>query len=122
MFANTQMMGLDPGFPDASLAPTPAPALAPALGPNASWPDACLTPSAPSPVPMPYPNQALSPTNIPFVPQLLLSMLPSFTPDVHPSVAGGGIMPGPAMPSLSAPSLPSSFLPILPYKGQPDSP
>jgi hypothetical protein len=42
MFANTQMMGMDLGFPDVCLTPTPA-----------------------GPVPIPYPNIALGPTAIP---------------------------------------------------------
>lgn len=38
MFANTQLMGMDIGFPDV-----------------------CMTPAAPSPVPLPYPNIAAGP-------------------------------------------------------------
>jgi hypothetical protein len=42
MFANTQMMGMDLGFPDV-----------------------CLTPAVPAPIPIPYPNIAMGPTAIP---------------------------------------------------------
>lgn len=42
MFANTQMMGMDFAFPDV-----------------------CLTPAVPAPVPIPYPNIAMGPTAIP---------------------------------------------------------
>ena len=42
MFANSQMMGMDLGFPDV-----------------------CLTPAVPAPVPIPYPNIAMGPTAIP---------------------------------------------------------
>ena len=42
MFANTQMMGMDMGFPDV-----------------------CLTPAVPSPIPIPYPNIAMGPTASP---------------------------------------------------------
>jgi hypothetical protein len=42
MFANTQMMGMDFGFPDV-----------------------CLTPAVPAPVPIPYPNMAMGPTAVP---------------------------------------------------------
>jgi hypothetical protein len=42
MFANTQMMGMDLGFPDVCLTPTPA-----------------------GPVPIPYPDIAMGPTAIP---------------------------------------------------------
>jgi hypothetical protein len=42
MFANTQMMGMDMGFPDV-----------------------CLTPSPAGPVPIPYPNIGMGPTAVP---------------------------------------------------------
>jgi hypothetical protein len=42
MFANTQMMGMDFAFPDV-----------------------CLTPAVPAPIPIPYPNIAMGPTAIP---------------------------------------------------------
>lgn len=42
MFANSQMMGMDMGFPDV-----------------------CLTPAVPAPVPIPYPNIAMGPTAVP---------------------------------------------------------
>lgn len=42
MFANTQMMGMDLAFPDV-----------------------CLTPAVPAPIPIPYPNFAMGPTAIP---------------------------------------------------------
>jgi len=42
MFANTQMMGMDMAFPDV-----------------------CLTPAVPAPIPIPYPNIAMGPTAIP---------------------------------------------------------
>ena len=42
MFANTQMMGMDLGFPDVCLTPTPA-----------------------GPVPIPYPNIAMGPMGVP---------------------------------------------------------
>ncbi|HYP63086.1 MAG TPA: DUF4150 domain-containing protein [Acidocella sp.] len=42
MFTNTQMMGMDLGFPDV-----------------------CLTPAGPAVVPIPYPNIAMGPTAIP---------------------------------------------------------
>jgi hypothetical protein len=44
MFANCQMMGMDLGFPDV-----------------------CLTPAVPAPIPIPYPNIAMGPTAIPNV-------------------------------------------------------
>jgi hypothetical protein len=100
MFANTQAMGVPVGFPDAALAPTPKPASSPSAG----FPDICLPPS-----PSPYPNQA---QGIPTGPiGSILTMLPSFLPQVDPSVMGGGIMPSAASLSMCFPNLPSSFLP-----------
>lgn len=54
MFANTQMMGMDMGFPDVCLTPTPA-----------------------GPVPIPYPNIAMGPTAIPAYPKVLFFFCPS---------------------------------------------
>jgi len=53
MFANTQMMGTDMGFPDV-----------------------CLTPSPAGPVPIPYPNIAMGPTAIPSQPKVLIMAMP----------------------------------------------
>ena len=55
MFANTQMMGMDMGFPDVCLTPTPAP------------------------VPIPYPNIALGPTALGFDPTTLIMCMPAHT-------------------------------------------
>ncbi len=54
MFANSQMMGMDMGFPDV-----------------------CLTPSPVGPVPIPYPNIALGPTAVPNVPNVLIMCMPA---------------------------------------------
>lgn len=53
MFANTQMMGMDLGFPDVCLTPTPAP------------------------VPIPYPNIALGPMGVPAAYNVLLACAPA---------------------------------------------
>jgi hypothetical protein len=53
MFANTQMMGMDMGFPDVCLTPTPAP------------------------VPIPYPNIAMGPTAIPSQTLVLILAMPA---------------------------------------------
>ncbi len=53
MFANTQMMGMDMGFPDVCLTPTPA-----------------------GPIPVPYPNIAMGPTAIPSQPKVLIMCMP----------------------------------------------
>jgi hypothetical protein len=53
MFANTQMMGMDLGFPDVCLTPTPAP------------------------VPIPYPNIALAPMALGFIPTIMTMCMPN---------------------------------------------
>jgi hypothetical protein len=53
MFANTQMMGMDMGFPDV-----------------------CLTPAVPAPIPIPYPNIAMGPTAIPNVVNIFIMAMP----------------------------------------------
>ena len=53
MFANTQMMGMDLGFPDVCLTPTPAP------------------------VPIPYPNIAMGPMAASFIPTILTMCMPN---------------------------------------------
>jgi len=54
MFANTQMMGMDLGFPDV-----------------------CLTPAAPAPVPIPYPNMSTGPMGVPAAYKVLLAYAPA---------------------------------------------
>ena len=53
MFANSQMMGTDMGFPDVCLTPTPA-----------------------GPVPIPYPNIAMGPMAVPNCPTILIMGAP----------------------------------------------
>lgn len=54
MFANTQMMGVDTGFPDV-----------------------CLTPSPAGPVPVPYPNITAGPMGVPAVYNVLFMCAPA---------------------------------------------
>jgi len=54
MFANTQMMGMDTGFPDV-----------------------CLTPSPAGPVPIPYPNIAMGPMGVPAAYKTLFMCAPA---------------------------------------------
>lgn len=56
MFANSQMMGTDMGFPDVCLTPAPP---------------------APAPIPIPYPNVAMGPMAIPSVPNILIMCAPA---------------------------------------------
>ena len=54
MFANTQMMGMDMGFPDV-----------------------CLTPAGPAVVPIPYPNIAMGPMGVPAAYTILFGGAPA---------------------------------------------
>jgi hypothetical protein len=56
MFANSQMMGLDTGFPDVCLTPAPP---------------------APAPIPIPYPNIATGPMGVPPVVRVLYMATPA---------------------------------------------
>lgn len=56
MFANTQLMGIDTGFPDVCLTPAPP---------------------SPSPVPIPYPNIAAGPMGVPAVYNVLWMCAPA---------------------------------------------
>src|SRR5579884_2180672 len=56
MFANAQMAGTDLGFPDV-----------------------CLTPMAPAPVPVPYPNVAMGPMGMPAAYNVLFMGTPAHT-------------------------------------------
>jgi hypothetical protein len=72
MFANTQMMGMDMGFPDV-----------------------CLTPAGPAIVPIPYPNIAMSPTAIPSQMIVMIMAMPAhnlatITPMTNGDNAGVG--------------------------------
>jgi len=84
MFANSQMMGVDMGFPDVCLTPTPA-----------------------GPIPIPYPNIAAGPMGVPAAYNVLFMATPAhnmlttvpLTNGDNPGVALGvasGIVMGPA--------------------------
>lgn len=90
MFANTQMMGMDTGFPDVCLTPTPA-----------------------GPVPIPYPNIAMGPMGVPAAYNVLFMMAPAhnlsttipMTNGDNPGVAMGvasGMVMGPSRPLTGA--------------------
>jgi len=90
MFANTQMMGIDTGFPDVCLTPTPA-----------------------GPVPIPYPNIAAGPMGVPAAYNVLFMAAPAHNmattiplsngdnAGVATGVASGMVM-GPARPVTAA--------------------
>ncbi len=81
MFGNSQMGGLDLAFPDV-----------------------CMTPMGPTPVPVPYPNLAIGPVGVPPIAKILWSCTPSHNmstqmvtsmgdnPGVATGVASGTVM------------------------------
>jgi hypothetical protein len=85
MFANTQMMGMDMGFPDV-----------------------CLTPAPPAPpIPIPYPNIAMGPTAVPNCPTILIMAMPVHNLGTSiPMTNGdnGGLLTGVASATVMGPS------------------
>jgi carboxyl-terminal processing protease len=47
------------------------------VGMNVGFPDVCLTPAVPSPIPIPYPNMGMHAMAAPFCPTILLTMVPA---------------------------------------------
>lgn len=85
MFANTQMMGMDLGFPDVCLTPSPAG----------------------TPVPVPYPDIAMGPTAIPSQPKVLFMCAPAHNLlTITPLTNGdnGGVATGVASGTVMGPS------------------
>ncbi|HHH10870.1 MAG TPA: DUF4150 domain-containing protein [Sorangium sp.] len=84
MFANTQMMGMDMGFPDVCLTPTPA-----------------------GPVPIPYPNIAMGPTAIPSQVKVLYFCTPAHNMATTTPLTNGdnaGVSMGVASGTVMGPS------------------
>ncbi|MES2533496.1 MAG: DUF4150 domain-containing protein [Pseudomonadota bacterium] len=84
MFANTQMMGTDMGFPDV-----------------------CMTPAAPSPIPVPYPNMAMGMTAVPNVPTVLMMGAPAHNLGTSIPMTNGdnaGVLMGVASGTVMGPS------------------
>ncbi len=84
MFANSQMMGLDTGFPDVCNTPTPA-----------------------GPVPTPYPNLATGPMGIPAVYKVLFMCTPAHNMSTSVPMTNGdnaGVAMGLASGTVMGPS------------------
>lgn len=84
MFANTQMMGLDTGFPDV-----------------------CLTPSPAGPVPVPYPNVATGPMGVPAAYNVLFMYAPAHNMSTSVPMTNGdnaGVATGVASGMVMGPS------------------
>ncbi len=84
MFANTQMMGMDTGFPDVCLTPTPA-----------------------GPVPIPYPNIAMGPMGVPAAYKVLFMATPAHNLSTSVPLTNGdnaGVATGVASGMVMGPS------------------
>lgn len=85
MFANTQMMGIDIGFPDVCMTPAPP---------------------APAPVPVPYPNFGAGPTASPAVYNVLFMYAPAHNMSSATAMSNGdnpGVATGVASGTVMAP-------------------
>jgi hypothetical protein len=85
MFANTQMMGVDTGFPDVCLTPAPP---------------------APAPVPIPYPNIGMGPTEVPAAYNVLFMYAPAHNLSSATAMSNGdntGVSMGVASGTVMAP-------------------
>ena len=88
MFANTQMGGMDTGFPDVCLTPAPP---------------------APAPVPIPYPNIAAGPMGVPAAYNVLMSFAPAHNMATTVPLTNGdnsGVMMGVASGTEMGPERP----------------
>ncbi len=86
MFANSQMMGMDFGFPDVCLTPAPP---------------------SPSPIPIPYPNIALGPMGVPAAYEILFMCAPAHNLSTEVVMTNGdnaGIATGVASGTVMGPS------------------
>jgi carboxyl-terminal processing protease len=59
------------------------------VGMNMGFPDVCLTPAAPAPLPIPYPNIGMNAMSMPFVPNVLVSMAPAQNMGAKPLMTNG---------------------------------
>jgi len=97
MFANTQMMGVDTGFPDVCLTPAPP---------------------APAPIPIPYPNIAAGPMGVPAAYKVLFTVAPAHNMSTSVPMTNGdnaGLATGVASGMVMGPSrhLTASFSTIV---------
>lgn len=86
MFANTQMMGTDTGFPDVCMTPAPP---------------------SPSPVPVPYPNVAMGPMGVPAAYNVLFMGTPAHNMSTSIPMTNGdnvGVATGVASATVMGPS------------------
>ena len=76
-------------------------------GMSMGFPDVCLTPTPAGPVPIPYPNIAIHPTNVAFVPNVLVTCTPAHNMMTIAPMTNGdnaGVNLGVASGTVMAPS------------------
>ncbi|MCB9877493.1 MAG: DUF4150 domain-containing protein [Planctomycetes bacterium] len=59
------------------------------VGMNMGFPDVCMTPVGPAPVPIPYPNIGMNAMSMPFIPNVLVSMAPAQNMGAKPTMTNG---------------------------------
>ena len=72
-----------------------------------AFPDVCLTPTPAGPVPIPYPNMGLEPTDVVFVPNVLMTCAPAHNLATMPVMTNGdnaGVATGVASGTVMAPA------------------
>ncbi len=74
-----------------------------------AFPDVCLTPAppAPAPVPIPYPNLGVEPTDLAFVPNVLMTCTPAHNMSSQPPITNGdntGVAMGVASGTVMGPA------------------
>jgi hypothetical protein len=77
-------------------------------GMSVAFPDVCLTPAPPAPpIPVPYPNIGLDPTNVGFVPNVLMTCAPAHNMSTKPPMTNGdnaGVATGVASGTVMGPA------------------
>jgi carboxyl-terminal processing protease len=87
------------------------------VGMNMGFPDVCLTPAVPAPIPIPYPNMAMNAMAVPFLPTILLSFMPALNMmSMIPMTLGD--QPGCASPFMG-PGMYTMGIPIVLLQGLP---
>lgn len=89
------------------------------MGMNMGFPDVCLTPMVPAPVPIPYPNIGMNAMAIPTCPNVLISLMPAQNMASMPMLTNGdnaGVvhpagMMKPGGTTMGNPMILTSFLP-----------
>lgn len=85
---------------------------------NAGFPDVCTTPTPAGPVPIPYPNVGLNATSAPFMPNVIVSMVPSHNMMAKPVMTNGDNA-GVAHPLVMMPGGNNLGMPIVLINGAP---